>query len=454
MKKIYQLLILSNLLLIVLTEVPYPNHIDDRNGMNKNKVNQRNISDECYEDIELVYGIGSDVSTVNKKDPLRSNNKQNCDGPSDQNTSMKHWENADRHSYENHQKIMLYIIKYILGYSKHYQEIANYYLTFYDQDGANGNVNNGNKSPEGNFANYKFSKNPRCHKAAKRVNDNGFKFRSRAQAYYYEVNRKVNFLQNTRRGFYCTICDGDSKQAFGNYRYFLRWIKVETIHYDMDFCRDLIDNVADIVYSIHHDLQGYLKELLHLMTCVGDSNATSGNNQQGGNITVSEQFKQIMDYPLGSTNNIRINLCTQFPSSNSKISLFCLWFCNKWRYTSFSGIFDQNIKYAYKMYEFLKTKQKYLINENANIFNSDMANLQTTIEEAYNSVINSKKFFESVGKQGNFQNYGSMFNFLFYGIHPLNNAENSGYHFQWKSAFNTNISLLLIGFFIVINFIF
>ena len=447
---IYAILFI-NITWLAANNVPYPNKIDYRNEMDKDKTNQKEVSDQCFHELLSGYGFQADVKNLGEANPLCPNIKSNCCGPKDQKKSLEHFKYTDSHYYENHQKVILYIIKYILGFSKQYRQIANDYMIFYrSDDNKEANVDQ-NKSDSKNFKEYKFTKSEHCYRNARKVLKNGYNDRTHIQAMYYNINRKINFLQNTRRAFYCTVCDAESRYAFGNYRWFLRWVKFETIHIDSSFCGDLINNLAEIIYQIHYDLQKYVRNVMKMMVCVGDSVEDSSYNNQNNNKNNNRNKitdEDFIKFPFGSNLDATLSICLNYPLSNSKLKFFCAFFCSMWRYTNFTAMFDQDIQSAYKTFEFLRERKDALPNSLENGFNDDMAKLETTIIAAYTETVNAKQFYFSNSTSGNYHDFDTVVNFIFYGVHPIEQGENSQYKFSWKSV--SRLSMLFACFFVLI----
>lgn len=61
-------------------------------------------------------------------------------------------------------------------------------------------------------------------------------------------SKKIEALNYSRRGFYCTACNPGNKKYIGhNIGWYYRWFVVRTIHYELDFCGYLASDVLNYV---------------------------------------------------------------------------------------------------------------------------------------------------------------------------------------------------------------
>ena len=78
---------------------------------------------------------------------------------------------------------------------------------------------------------------------------NGWKDRSKAQAFYDKLTKKQEFFHNARRLFYCTLCSADALEQNSDYE-LLDWLIADHINYNSNFCSMIVSYTHELVDMI------------------------------------------------------------------------------------------------------------------------------------------------------------------------------------------------------------
>lgn len=98
-----------------------------------------------------------------------------------------------------------------------------------------------------------------CYTNAKKLADNRYQDRETGESLYAELSYRVQFLENTRRGFFCVICSvKGQKNIFTTWRVF-NWFYNRRVYYDKEFCNDIVAHTEPITYHLYKDYSEFLR---------------------------------------------------------------------------------------------------------------------------------------------------------------------------------------------------
>ena len=81
--------------------------------------------------------------------------------------------------------------------------------------------------------------------------------REKSEAMYDSLTRKVEFLDNTRKSFYCMMCSVRGQKAIHASHELYAWAYRRTIFYDKEFCHMLVDHTHMESYHKYKGLNKY-----------------------------------------------------------------------------------------------------------------------------------------------------------------------------------------------------
>lgn len=112
---------------------------------------------------------------------------------------------------------------------------------------------------------------------ANKVTDNGLRDDAMSWAFYEELNYRVQFLENTRRGFFCVICAIKGQKAIWTTWSVINFFYSRRVYYDKEFCNDIMAHTEPLTYFLYRDYSEYMKQVITMFSCV-----TKPNEQKGG----------------------------------------------------------------------------------------------------------------------------------------------------------------------------
>lgn len=103
---------------------------------------------------------------------------------------------------------------------------------------------------------------------ANKVTDNGLRDDAMSWSFYEELNYRVQFLENTRRGFFCVICAIKGQSAIWTTWSIINFFYSRRVYYDKEFCNDIMAHTEPLTYFLYRDYSEYLKQVITMFTCV------------------------------------------------------------------------------------------------------------------------------------------------------------------------------------------
>ena len=79
---------------------------------------------------------------------------------------------------------------------------------------------------------------------------------------------RVEFLDNTRKGFYCLMCSLEGQDSMYTTWKIFRWLYNRRVYYHRDFCLLIVAHTETTSYDLYKNFNRYLRKLLKLLTCV------------------------------------------------------------------------------------------------------------------------------------------------------------------------------------------
>jgi hypothetical protein len=435
------------------------------------------IQKACLTEELNAYSLWGDSQSLGDPNPICPNIQQNCCGPKDQRRINYIW-TTDRKRQENHHRFVLKVYRYILGFGMKYFGVAKEVMKAWEiqkmrhGDKAGENQNAGQRAgKDEELANKNFVVTPSkfCYKHAKHVVESGFTDRKRAEAFYADLTLKVEFLENSRRGFYCSLCAGEAKEHFGTHWKLFDWMYKDRIFYDETFCQLIHEWTFRTIYTSWKSFRPYVSSIMKMLLCVNPINE-SGNqrNRQpnankparpnvgnviGENIqlqfsaqfvqfdlklsnpleNLSDYMKKIFNHPMVPHHPFKLEFCNGAVPGDFFFFTRCETFCQKWNIAKPVSLFDGSVKKIKQVYDFLLQYEFALSNNEQNLFRDKMNDLRKIIADSYEER-NYKPFYTSIATDIKFDKYHSDFLGWWAGLHPMQLTEGSPLYFEYTYA--------------------
>lgn len=428
---------------------------------------QRTKSDatkSCAVNEMAAYGLTADVSSLGDPNPICPQMQGNCCGPRDQELINTYWEADNRHQAGYH-IAYLNMNKYILGNVKNYLSIASDIVEKSNKLGFQGK-NNINASPDkaqvdpNDDKPYTFDYHPMCEQAAKEFINLDFVDRRKAQGFYDLLNKKAEFMQNARRGFYCMLCNAKSKEYISTFRAIID----SRLWYSRDFCQMIYSQSFASVYKMYKSYNPFIKALMKMLTCIKPKKA-GANPQQGGpskqepsgpQVQVTVQFnpvslgmdlkvkdpikklpeaaRKMFENPLGLKSQVWLEICFDSDPTGVFFGMKCMGFCENFRMSERSQLLDGDLDALQTVYDQLLQYEFALAAPNTNVFDEDVLALKKGIVVELQYLRHNYNFYRSLSPRINFSKYKTVFSLIFKGINPMALSQGTTLQFKYKAA--------------------
>ena len=407
------------------------------------------ISEKCHLDEMLAYGLSGDAMSLGEKNEICPFITQNCCGKQDQSRIWDYW-HRDRKRQEFHHRTVLKILKYIIGYGKHWRELAEA-INYNYNDKLREKKKKGNKSSaeqtnqtdqndkkrrSRNYVEIKVDANRYCYEAAQYVIKLDYDTRAIAQTKYRLINSKTEFLENARRSFYCVLCSVEGQEAIDTW--FVNF--ANNFRFNRNFCDSMVRHTFRATYELYNTYNQYIRSILKMLQCTTNeetSNDRNTNEASNKNFTKNRPPKKLnrvkrdlIENPLDNVASFRFESCN-FTDKYIGTTM-CFFYCGKFNIAKPSTILDMDIERLYEVYEELLPYEKTLIRSDVNFFNHDLARLKLDIENNFRLRDRSNRFFKTIVQDIDIAEYKTNF-WIGTGIDPMEVGRGNMLPMNYKS---------------------
>ena len=484
----FTILLFSCLTLSIVTaeadENADPKYIESKSYDYYLKQQNTEVTKQCKVNEMAAYGLVADATSLSEPNPICPQMQGNCCGKHAQKLINEYWLVDDRHQSDYHISY-LKINRYILGNAKEYQTIA---LDIINKSKTM-KLNGPDKKQQGNGVQstpntqqpddgkpYTYDYHPVCAKAAKRLLHLDFVDRHKAEGFYDLLNRKAEFMQNARRGFYCSLCNPLARDYISTFRTTIK----SRLWYSKDFCQAIYGQTFAPIYQIYKAYNPFLISLLKMLSCIKPRGSAysqqSGGNQgaqkqnEGPQVNVqvnlnfnpvaltmnlgvknpfskmSKEAKKLFENPLNIKSKAWMEVCYNSDPTSVFFSLKCMGFCENFRMTKASKQMDGNLNAIKKVYEQLTMYEFAMSATIRNIFNDDVFKLKKEIYVRIQSLKENYNFYRSLAPKMDFSKYKTVFSLLFTGYNPMVLSRGTSLTFKYRAVNMLSIlSLAILG---------
>jgi len=419
------------------------------------------VQKKCPLEAMHAYGLSGDVYSLGERNKVCPSISANCCGPEDQMRIQEYWK-KDQKTREYHNMLVLKIFRYILGYIKKWSAVAAQIVKRVE--------NNEFRDPNGKFFadddvsltnRYGVKTTNFCYQNAKLVLENEMDSRKKVEAFYEAITRKVEFLDNARRGFYCMLCSANSKEDLKIYGRIRNGLFANGIVYSHEFCKDMVANILPTVYVTWKSFQTHLSRLLKVLLCVTRKTQKAGlfdglRNDDGNfypNYDVSgknplkllpQSLKRIIKYPMGEVSMAGLEVCNETELGGLMFGINCNSFCSSFKITKPTELFDHDSHSMMRLYNHLIKYEFVILVPGQNLFRDDVTLMKRIIETMYQEMPADSSFYRTWATDLDFSEYQSHFWPFTNGVHPLQLSRGSTLTFAYKSNWIPRLGFLFL----------
>jgi hypothetical protein len=233
-----------------------------------------------------------------------------------------------------------------------------------------------------------------------------------------KIKKAFTFLKESRRGFYCSLCDVHYQKYFDT--------DAKKIIMKTTFCQKLVENTVEAVYERVNKLLPILQNINVLLHCDSDK-----EDEEGG------QGDTELEFGIDADDHMELNHCYNLYTEFNKPELYmvkCLHFCRDYRFSLGSIIFEGSLAKLSFLYDkilkkkFAMTDPVFALKDESRSFIADdgIENIFYVRREfSFTSVVNV--YFESRYKTNDFRSFETIYEEE--GIEPMVKGDESKFLF-------------------------
>ena len=396
----------------------------------------------CSLKVLEAYSLKADAPTLDYKNKLCPNLKQNCCGPYDIENIPGLWE-ADQKRMQAYNVSTLRGLRYMLGYSKEYVRIASQMIEAYDAKHDKKSkikiVTHATSSDPNYFGNIT---DDCAHAAREMVTKQNYDNRKKTEIFYRDLSRRARFFQTVRHKFYCTLCSPKPKGKFlfiGYSHYISK--KYKRVRTPKKMCLDMANNTVITSYSFYHNYGPFVSNLLKITKCL--------NIYQSGNTSKAHLDTLIADpfnTKTGWLKNYDVRHCNEAVTHKKADIDSCYGYCKMFNMAAPTPHIDGDVTRVIRLVQYLEPMENIMKHKNFNLFNDDMQKLKPGITDMLSKMkpgvtghaSRSSTFFVPIDQSINIASFdhmvstqnasdGSLGN-------PMELGEKTKLYFEYKSA--------------------
>ena len=412
-----------------------PNRIEEHTYEYYQTARPDEITSTCRLDIMRAYGLGADATSLSEPNELCPSIGSNCCGKRDQERIWQYW-HRDRKRQQYYHRTVLKIFKWLLGFGKEWAILAGHIVDDYNMKkrgldtNNNGNEIRGQKKEDGTQPVAFVNSNKYCFNAASSILKYDYNTREKAESFYYELNQKVEFMENARRSFYCMLC---SKEGQDSFIMPLKFSSLYHVVYSTPFCQTIVNWSLNVNYELYNTYNEYISALLKMTTCINLSDGGRAEANHGGAanpdfksnsppIPLSRELKKFFSNPLENDNSWSFETCNLSAGSSFGFFWKCLSYCNRFNIAKPDKALDGDIDAMKAIYDYLLPYEEIMEAPSNNFFRDDLTLLKKDIIQNYQLSDRSRIFYKTIVSHIDISDYTTSF-FLPGGVDPMEVAK-------------------------------
>lgn len=438
-----------------------PNKIENHSYEYYKNRRPEEITKTCELDEMKAYELAGDATSLSQTNDICPNLKEQCCGNDDFERIKKFWW-RDRKRQQYHHKTVLLTYKWILGYAKEFKKLAAKVIEDFEKksEGVNdGGTEVRGKSEEKNGTDVisNVNSNKYCYDSAQKVVNYDWGTREKSESFYADLTYRTEFLDNSRRGFYCMLCAVEGQKAIHSSWKLYSWLYSKRIYYNQEFCDMIVTHTETTSYALYKSFNHYLQNLVGALTCItapSPETANNGNNDAKGaldgkngnnnlmdtNPPVLPLSKQkILENPLNLRDWFWLEVCDFANGSDFLRFEKCEFYCQQWNIAKAVPNFDGDIVAQKKLVDYLKVYKQVFNTPKKNLFRDDQIMTDKDIEQNFAKRDKSGIFYKTTSKIVDLAVYKSDFVWSSDSINPLEMAQDCLLTFEYEGDYITSV---------------
>lgn len=371
---------------------------------------------------------------------------------------MDFWVTNEKSFIEKYYKTYLLAIEYLMGWVVEVQELAEHFKPTGNQ--VSSSINNNNRilvSNSNEIDYYKTNSNQKindlivlgddnnksdeiligddaCNMAAAVIRKLGTN-KSLMKADYSFIKSYFTMLIELRKGFYCTICDGENHERLTK-----AWQKMnyhDNINQNFDkfvmgkaFCSKFSNIAIPYVLYIFETLKDYLDATTTLLVCQKEKLISMKAEQELTSQNKKIKFETRPVYKVTGKEKQTFQECSTLKGIGKFFA--CKKFCTWFDLTSPNKILDGDVFQIKKFVSFVKHNKNLFNDSTNNVLVNDPQQSEAILSMNWNNVFVKKTFFESSDKFGVMDNQNTIV-VEDEGIDPFTSSADNGYMLNLES---------------------
>lgn len=173
---------------------------------------------------------------------------------------------------------------------------------------------------------------------------------------YNDLVKRKEFMENTRKGFYCMMCSVEGQNAIYTRKRLTFFGESAHIKYSKDFCNLLVDHSFPAAYNDYKNLNTYFSNLIKLTTCfTSETNTLNSSNMKidsDKTPPMSDEMKKLIKNPLNLENVNDLDSC-DIARTNGIPFYDCENFCKAFNIAKPVAILDGSPEGLRNIYEYM-----------------------------------------------------------------------------------------------------
>ena len=283
-----------------------------------------------------------------------------------------------------------------------------------------------------------------CHKASAQiemVRTSEFSVKSD----YNMVLQYVLKLSQTRRGFYCSLCDADSQETLAN-----RWNSTKSteilsgaknkLFFGTKFCNDFSSFAVSYAFYIFHNFKKYIDATITLLAC----QSRRLQKMEMGDITQANKDLELDSRPVYRIDPKDKKVLMKCKALRSKKDIFaCKEFCEWYDLTAPRPKVDGDIEQTRHLVTLVIKNRNLFDDPNNNSLVSDIPNLESRLFINWNSALMKTTFFTSTDKF-NLMNHHNTVVLEGDGLNPFDSTADNVYPMKIESGGIWDLATILV----------
>ena len=462
-KNIQTLVVIIVLFSIKGEETDNPNKIENHSYEYYKNRRPEEITKTCELDEMKAYELAGDASSLSQTNEICPNLKEQCCGTDDFERIKKFWW-RDRKRQQYHHRTILLTYKWILGYAKEFRKLAAKVIEDFEKKSegqSDGNTEVRGKSEEkgGSDVVSNVNSNKYCYDSAQKVVNYDWGTREKSESFYADLTYRTEFIDNSRRGFYCMLCAVEGQKAIHTSWKLYSWLYSKRIYYNQEFCDMIVTHTETTSYALYKSFNHYLQNLVGTLTCVTTPQAEDKNgggkggnvdkNNGNGNLLDSNppqlplSKQKILDNPLNLQDWFWLEVCDFANGSDFLRFEKCEYYCQQWNIAKAIPNFDGDVIAQKKLVDYLKIYKQVFNTPRKNLFRDDQILMDKDLEQNFNKRDKSGIFYKTTSKVVDLAIYKSDFVWSSDSINPMEMAQDCTLEFEYEGDSINTIYVLL-----------